>query len=119
MLFSFGCWDLYVQTDSLILHAVRKEVAKTLKEFMETRKKQELAATKIQAAFRGYRARKLHKMETKPTDKYTLFKGFVQEVKDTVSPNRQSISVCIFLLILHLNMLHKILHLMGTVRPVI
>jgi hypothetical protein len=88
-----------MQTDALILHAVRKEVGKTLKEFMETRKKQELAATKIQAAFRGYQTRKLHKMGTKPT----LFKGFIQEVKDTASPNRQSISVCIFLLILHLN----------------
>lgn len=108
-----------MQTDALILHAVRKEVAKTLKEFMETRKKQERAATKIQAAFRGYRTRKLHNMETKMTDKYTLFKGFIQEVKDTVSPNRQSISVSIFLLILHLNASHKILHLTETVRPVI
>jgi len=92
-----------MQTDALILHAVRKDVAKTLKEFVETRKKQELAATKIQAAFRGYQTRKLHKVETKMTDQYTLFKGFIQEVKDTVSPNRQSISVSIFLLILHLN----------------
>lgn len=78
-------------------------MAKTLKEFMETRKKQELAATKIQAAFRGYRTRKLHNVETKTTDKYTFFKGFIQEVKDTVPPNRQSISVSMFLLILHLN----------------
>ena len=93
-----------MQTDALILHAVRKEVAKTLKEFMETRNKHELAATKIQAAFRGYQTRKLNKMDTKPADKYTLFKGFIQEVKETVSPNRQSISVCIFLLILHLYM---------------
>jgi len=108
-----------MQTDALILHAVRKEVAKTLKEFMETRKKQELAATKIQAAFRGYWTRKLRKVETKMTDQYILFKGFIQEVKDTVSPNRQSISVSIFLLILHLNTWHKILHIMETVRPVI
>jgi len=105
-----------MQTDALILHAVRKEVTKTLKEFMETRKKQELAATKIQAAFRGYRTRKLHNVETKTTDKYTLFKGFVQEVKNTESPNRQSISVSIFLLILHLNTGHEILQhiLMST-----
>jgi hypothetical protein len=108
-----------MQTDALILHAVRKEVAKTLKELMETRKKQELAATKIQAVFRGYRTRKLRKVETKATDQCILFKDFIQEVKDTVSPNRQSISVSIFLLILHLNMWHKILHLMETVSPVI
>jgi acid phosphatase class B len=89
-----------MQTDALILYAVRKEVTKTLKEFMETRKKQELAATKIQAAFRGYRARKLHNMETKRADKYMFFKGITREAKDTVSLNRQSISVSICLLIL-------------------
>jgi hypothetical protein len=88
-----------MQTDALILHAVRKEVTKTLKELLENRKTQELAATKIQAAFRGYRARKLHNMEAKRVDKYTFFKGSKREAKDTLSQNRQSVSVSIFSLI--------------------
>jgi hypothetical protein len=75
---------------------VKKEVTKTLKEFMETGKKRELAATKIQAAFRGYRARKFHNMKTKITDKYTAFKASRTKAKDAVPPNRLAISVSIF-----------------------
>jgi hypothetical protein len=75
---------------------VKKEVTKTLKEFVESGKKRELAATKIQAAFRGYRARKFHNMKTKMTDKHTVFKASRTKDKDTVPPNRLAISVSIF-----------------------
>jgi hypothetical protein len=88
-----------MQTDVYIFYAVRKEVTKTLKEFMETRKKQELAATKIQAAFRRYRTRKLYTVETRRADIHTFFKGLIPEAKGTLPPNRQSISVSILLLI--------------------
>lgn len=75
---------------------MKKEVTKTLKEYMETGKKREFAATKIQAAFRGYRARKFLNMKTKMTDKYTVFKASTTKAEDTVPPNRLAISVSIF-----------------------
>jgi hypothetical protein len=78
------------------LHIVRKEVTKTLKHLMELGKKQELAATKIQAAFRGYQARKLHNMKTRITDKYISFKGSRPKTKDMMPPNRLSVNVSMF-----------------------
>lgn len=47
------------------LQAVKKGVTKTLKEYIEATKNRHLAATKIQAAFRGFRVRKLWKMDSK------------------------------------------------------
>jgi hypothetical protein len=88
--------SLYTHTDGLILHIVRKEVTRALKEFMETTKKRELAATKIQAAFRGHRARKLYNMNIAKTatHKYADFKS--SKAKDSVSPDRQSVDVSTF-----------------------
>lgn len=87
---------MYTHTDGLILHIVRKEVTRALKEFMETTKKRELAATKIQAAFRGHRARKLYNMNIAKTatHKYADFKS--SKAKDSVSPDRQSVDVSTF-----------------------
>jgi hypothetical protein len=76
---------------------VRKEVSKALKEFMGSGKKLELAATKIQAAFRGHRARKLHYVDT-ATHKYTDVKGSRPKAKDSVLPSRQSVDVSTFCL---------------------
>jgi hypothetical protein len=90
--------SLYTHTDALILHIVRKEVTKALKEFMGSGKKRELAATKIQAAFRGHQARKMHNMETMTAHKYTDFKGSRPKSKDSVPPNRQSVDVSTFCL---------------------
>jgi hypothetical protein len=47
------------------LKIVKKDVTKTLKEYFEASKSRHLAATKIQTAFRGFRARKMLKMNNK------------------------------------------------------
>lgn len=44
---------------------MKKGVTKTLKEYIEATKSRQLAATKIQAAFRGFRVRKMLKMDNK------------------------------------------------------
>jgi hypothetical protein len=75
---------------------VKKEVTKTLKEFMEIRKKRELAAKKIQAAFRGYQSRKFHNKKTNMTDECTVFKASRTKAKDTVPPEGLDINVSIF-----------------------
>jgi hypothetical protein len=75
---------------------VKKEMTKTLKEFMEIGKKRVLAAKKIQAAFRGYRSRKFHNMKTNMTDECTVFKASGTKAKDTVPPEGLDINVSIF-----------------------
>lgn len=44
---------------------MKKGVTKTLKEYFESTKSRHLAATKIQAAFRGFQARKMLEMNNK------------------------------------------------------
>lgn len=44
---------------------MKKGVTKTLKEYIEVTKSRHLAATKIQAAFRGFLVRKMLKMDNK------------------------------------------------------
>jgi hypothetical protein len=73
---------------------VKKQVTETLKEFMETRKKRELAAKKIQAAFRGYRSRKFYSMKTEMSNECTAFEA--SKAKDTVPPEGLDINVSIF-----------------------
>ncbi|KAJ4429678.1 hypothetical protein ANN_21879 [Periplaneta americana] len=66
---------------------VRKKVSKALKEIIETGKKQELAATKIQAAFRGYQTRKLRNIEAESPSEYIFFKG-MKGLSEAESSNR-------------------------------
>ncbi|KAJ4447153.1 hypothetical protein ANN_09154 [Periplaneta americana] len=78
------------QQDGLREHdiIVRKEVTKALKELMETGKKQELAAIKIQAAFRGYQTRKLLNVKVKSPDEYIFLKSIKKNSKEEPCPNR-------------------------------
>lgn len=85
-----------MDTDALILRIVRKEVTKALKEYMETGKKQELAATKIQAAFRGHKTRKSRDVETVTVHKHADFKCSVPKALDLMPPDRPSIDVSTF-----------------------
>ncbi|XP_069686677.1 uncharacterized protein [Periplaneta americana] len=83
-----GSYDIKRQ-DGFSKHniIVRKKVSKALKEIIETGKKQELAATKIQAAFRGYQTRKLRNIEAESPSEYIFFKG-MKDLNEAESSNR-------------------------------
>ncbi|KAJ9595574.1 hypothetical protein L9F63_013242, partial [Diploptera punctata] len=64
-----------------------ENIAKAIDETLETRRKQEAAAVKIQTAYRKYRARKLNKLKQNSARKYVFFKS-PEQIIERVPPRK-------------------------------